>query len=60
MRSDIDEAVAAQSFTRTLMPAEACSELGLASERRRRLTWLARWVQAARRWLRNDGPHAHG
>lgn len=60
MKSDFDEAFAEQLSTRTVMPAEACSELGLSSERRRRATWLARWLKAARRWLINDGPQANG
>ncbi|MEK6594722.1 MAG: hypothetical protein AABZ67_16755 [Pseudomonadota bacterium] len=33
------------------LPAEACSELGYASERRKRALWVSRWLEVTRRWF---------
>lgn len=33
------------------LPAEACSELGYVSERRKRALWVARWLEVTRRWF---------
>lgn len=62
MKSDSDEAFAARLSARAVRPAEACSELGFAAERRDASSLLGRWLRAARRWLMSmkNGSRANG
>jgi hypothetical protein len=50
-----------QRHPRTWMPAEACSEFGVAAPRRRipSLDRFAHWMRGIGRWLstRHSGPH---
>lgn len=59
IKTGFDEAFAKQLGTRTLLPAEACSELGVSSTRIRAVRRLPRWVPFLRRWLtgRRSSPH---
>jgi hypothetical protein len=61
MKSTLDDVFAKQMSPRGLMPAEACSELGLApSGRADHMTRLARWIRLVRRWLIDHYSSAHG
>lgn len=60
MKTSFDEAFAKQLSPRNLMPAEACSELGLKPARMPRPGWFARLMPALRRWLAGRHARAHG
>ena len=60
MKSAFDEAFAKQITPRTLLPAEACSELGVASARTSVVKRLPRWLPVFRRWLASRYPGLHG
>jgi hypothetical protein len=60
MKTAFDEAFAKQVTPRTLLPAEACSELGVASARTRVVKRLPRWLPVLRRWLAGRYPGLHG
>jgi len=59
IKTGFDEAFAKQRGTRTLLPAEACSELGVTSVRLRSVRRLPRWLPFLGRWLlgRRSSPH---
>jgi len=51
IKTTFDEAFAKQLAPRTVLPAEACSELGVASTRTRAAKRVSRWLPQLRRWL---------
>jgi hypothetical protein len=61
MKPTFHQAFLDQLSPRTVMPAEACSELGFAPrERVRHVTWYARWRRLVRRWFIDRYPSVHG
>ena len=60
MRANFDKALAKQISPRALMPAEACSELGVATTAARPAKWFTRWLPTWRRWILPRHPSVHG
>lgn len=60
IKTTFNEAFANQLGTRTLLPAEACSELGVASTRLRVVKRLPQWwAPLLGRWLRSTRSSTH-
>lgn len=60
MKANFNEAFAKQVSPRALMPAEACSELGVASTATRPAKWFTRWLPTWPRWIVGRHPTPHG